>query len=139
MFDLSTLDTTKAAEEGATLEVRHPTTGIVLMNGEAKPVTLTLAGSDSDRAMKAERAALNRRFKANANRRGTSSSMTAEELDSDTLDKLAACTLGWSGFVVEGSEVECTPANARQLYRQWPWLREQAQAFVDDRANFLKG
>jgi len=69
-------------------------------------------------------------------RRGVS--ITADELDNDSLDLLAACTLGWSGFVVDGSELECNTENARRLYRQFPWLREQAQQYIDDRANFLK-
>lgn len=136
MLDLSTLDTTKVAEEGSTLEVRHPTSGAVLSNGDGRPVTLTLAGMDSQRARKAERLATNRRLKMGGRR---SFSVTADELDNDALDLLAACTLAWSGFEVDKAEMECNVDNARRLYRQFPWLREQAQQFVDDRANFLRG
>lgn len=135
MFDLSSLDTAKGAEEGSTLEVRHPTTGAVLVNGDGRSVTLTLAGMDSQRAKKAEAAALNRRLKMGGRR---SSSVTAEELNNDTLEVLSSITLGWSGFVVDGKELEVNLENARRLYKQWHWLREQAQAFVEDRANFLK-
>lgn len=132
MLDLSSL---KTSEDGVPLEVRHPTTGTVLMNGTNEPVTLVLAGADSDRAKRAERGTVNRRLKM-AGRR--SSTMTAEELDSDSLEILAACTLGWSGFALEGQELECNAQNAKKLYGQFPWLREQAEAFRQDRSNFLK-
>jgi hypothetical protein len=135
VLDLSTLDTAKAAEQGSTLEVKHPTTGRVLADGDGRAVTLTLAGADSQRARKAERFALNRRLRQGS-RRGVG--VTADELDDDALDLLSACTLAWSGFAVDGAELECNPENARRLYRQFPWLREQAQAFVDDRSNFLR-
>lgn len=135
VLDLSTLDTLKAAEDGMTLEVRHPTTGAVLSNGDGRAVALILAGADSERSKRAERAATNRRLKMAGRRSAT---ITAEELEADALEVLAACTLGWSGFAVNGQELECTPANAKQLYGQYPWLREQADAFRSDRANFLK-
>lgn len=132
MLDLSPLKTT---EDGVPLEVRHPTTGAVLMNGTNEPVTLVLTGADSDKAKKAERATVNRRFKM-AGRR--SSVMTAEELDADALEILAACTLAWSGFALDGQELECNAQNAKRLYAQFPWLREQAESFRQDRSNFLK-
>lgn len=135
MFDLKDLDTVAAADLGSTLEIRHPTTGAVLANGDGRSVTLTLAGMDSSRAKRTERAALDRRLKQSAGRR---SAVTATDIDSDSLEVLASVTLSWSGFVVDGQEIECTPENAKRLYKQWPWLREQAQAFVEDRANFLK-
>lgn len=135
VLDLSTLDTVKASEDGVLLEVRHPTTGAVLENGSGGPVTLVVAGADSDRAKRAERATVNRRLKM-AGRR--SQSMTAEELDADALEILAACTLGWSGFALDGQELECNVQNAKRLYGQFPWLREQAESFRQDRSNFLK-
>lgn len=137
MLDLASLDTSKAAEEGSTLEILHPTTGRVLSNGDGRAVTLTLAGMDSQRARKAERAAINRRLKESTRRRG--SGVTADDLDADSLDLLSACTLDWSGFELDGQPMECNLENARALYRRFPWLREQAQAYVDDRGNFLKG
>jgi hypothetical protein len=135
VLDLSTLDTVKASEDGVPLEVRHPTTGAILENGSGGAVTLVLAGSDSDRAKRAERATINRRLKMAGRRTST---MTAEELDSDALEILAACTLSWSGFSLDGQELECNAQNAKRLYGQIPWLREQAEAFRQDRSNFLK-
>lgn len=135
VLDLSTLDTVKASEDGVPLEVRHPTTGAILENGSGGAVTLVLAGSDSDRAKRAERATINRRLKMAGRRTST---MTAEELDSDALEILASCTLGWSGFSLDGQEPECNAQNAKRIYVEYPWIREQAEAFRQDRSNFLK-
>jgi hypothetical protein len=135
VLDLSTLDTVKASEDGVPLEVRHPITGAVLANGSGGPVMLILAGADSDKAKRADRATVNRRLKMTGRR---SMTMTAEELDADALEILAACTLGWSGFELDGQELECNPQNAKRLYAQFPWLREQAEAFRQDRSNFLR-
>jgi len=50
IMDLSTLDVAAAAEEGAELHLRHPTTNELLFDGDDKvPVTITLAGADSER------------------------------------------------------------------------------------------
>lgn len=136
MLDLANLDTTKLSEDGATLEVRHPSTGAILSNGDGRAVTIVLAGMDSNRARKSERQATNRRLKASGRGRGLG--LTGDDLDNDALDLLAACTLAWSGFDLEGQPLECNPDNARKLYRQFPWLREQAQQFVEDRSNFLR-
>lgn len=136
MFDLSALDTVQAAEAGAPMEVKHPATGEVLSNGDGRAVTVVLAGEDSERARRARRAVLNRRLRQQRRRRD--GEVTAEELEQDEFEVLAACTISWSGFELGGRDLACNPENAKQLYLQFPWLQEQADAFRRDRANFLK-
>lgn len=135
-MDLSKLDTTAAAETGAKLEVAHPATGARLLQDDNTPVTVTLAGQDSDRFKKADRKISNRRLATSAS--GQRLKLTAEGIDSDSLERLVACTISWSGIGWGGGEKECTPENAREAYTKLPWLREQAEAFIGDRANFLK-
>lgn len=135
MFDLSQLDTKSSAEEGSVMEVRHPTTQATLTDDSGAPITIRLAGSDSDRAQRMQRANLNRRLKTGGRR---SAMVTAEELDVERLELLVACTLEWSGVALQGQEIECNAINARRVYSEVPWLREQAEDFVNDRANFLK-
>jgi len=134
--DLSTLDTVSAAEEGAVMELRHPATGAVLNQDDGSPVTITLAGSDSERYRKAERSNQNRRLKNSAGRRGLT--VTSEELENDNLEVLAAATVAWAGIVLHGESLDCTVANARKVFKEIPWAREQAEQFVAERANFLK-
>lgn len=71
---------------------------------------------------------------------------SAAASDEEAAASLARATTGWSGVVqgwVDGTDDEA-PAqfsieNARKLYlnRGVKWLRDQADRFVGDRANFL--
>jgi hypothetical protein len=135
MFDLSTLDTNDAAEAGARMEVTHPTTGAPLMNGSTA-IVLILAGQDSDRYRAADRKISNKRIATGRN--GQRLVLTAESIESDNLQRLVACTIGWEGVAWDGAEKDCTPENARALYERFPFMREQAETFIADRANFLK-
>jgi hypothetical protein len=137
-FNLSCLDTTAVAESGAVMKVRNFATGEVLMTEDKKPVTIVLAGEDSERFKKADFANRNRRIdRMQGGVRGAKAS--AAELDSDNLEMLVAVTIGWSNIAIDGDdELPFSHDNARVLYTKLPWLREQAQAFVLDRTNFLK-
>ncbi|MHB2205071.1 hypothetical protein [Methylobacterium sp. CM6257] len=135
-MDLSNLDTTATAEAGATMEVVHPATGAPLTQDGGAVVSITLAGQDSERYRKADRRIANKRLQASSN--GQRVKLTAEGIESDNLERLVACTIAWNGIGWGGADKECTPENAREAYKRLPWLREQAEAFTADRANFLK-
>lgn len=143
MFDLDSLDTVKACDRGAALELRHPET--------RKPlgVKITLAGADSEKYMKAaNKIAANRAnmaltpAKMKRTQQGLPIEVTPEELEDrrdDALRLLAAATLSWEGVVVSGQEIACSEEEAFKLYRKFPWIKDQVDAFVSDRANFLTG
>ncbi len=67
---------------------------------------------------------------------------SADEIDSDTTDKLALLTKGWQLATLEGEpiEIDCTLVNARELYGlpEAAWLREQVAEFVVDAGNLVK-
>lgn len=132
-MDLATLDTSKAASEGAIMEVQHPVEGTVLKDASGQPVTITLIGSDSDKVRKRQRLEINKRLK-----RGNRAKITAEELDEDAVNLLSLCTVSWSGIEFESKTLDCTAENASMIYQRLPWLREQVDSFVGDRGNFLK-
>jgi hypothetical protein len=136
-FNLSSLDTSIAAESGAVMTVVNPVSGAVLVAEDKKPVTITLAGEDSERFKRADRANRNRRLARQQGARG--GKISAEEMEADNLELLVAVTIDWSGLAIDGNEeLSFSADNARVLYTKLPWLREQAQAFVLDRSNFLK-
>lgn len=131
-MDLSTLDTTTISEQGAVMELRHPTTGAVLMQDDGEtPVSITLAGMDSTRFRRQQRINQDRRLKGQ--RRGVNS----EEMENDNLDLLVACFIEWSGIKWDGQLQVLTPATAKALLKRWAWAREQVDAFMGERANFL--
>lgn len=123
-FDLNTMDTVALAENGGTLEVLHPVTG------ERLGISINLVGADSAKFKAARNAQIRKRI----GKRGLTD---PEVLDDDDARLLAACTLDWSGVEMNGQSVEFSEKAAFDLYKRFPWLREQAAAFVGDRANFL--
>lgn len=134
-MDLASFDTSAAAEQGATLHLRHPTTDAPLHTEDGKPVTITLLGRDSKAWQAHQRAATDRTL-GRAGRRAKA--LTAEQIEADAITGLAALTTGWENVTFKGAPLAFTKANAETLYRTLPWVREQADAFVEDRANFLK-
>ena len=123
-FDLSSLDTSAAAEAGAELELLHPATG------EGLNMFVTLLGTDS--------ASWRQAISRNLNRRG-SGKRTPEKAMEENIETYAACTVGFRGVILDGQEIPFSHDNARMLYRRFPWMREQVDAFIGDRANFLPG
>lgn len=124
---------TPPANEGADMQVKHPTTGEVLMdNGE--PVTIKLLGTDSDAFQRVNDVAINRRLKTPGR-----ILPTAEEQRAIAIDMLVSCTLGWKGIGDDkGQPLPFTKDNCRMLYTKARWLREQVDVFVGDRSNFTK-
>lgn len=133
-MDLASIDTSELANKGVALELRGPN-GAALFQDDNTPVSITLLGDDSD--------ALARVNNINTNQflRGTSSGqtgITAEQAKTNEINKFAAATVSWSGITVNGEVLDCTPDNAKSLYRRFPWIRDQVRAFISDRANFTK-
>lgn len=131
-MDLSKLDLEAAADQGATLQLRHPVTEEVLTQDDGTPITITVLGSESkkfQRAMDAfERSRSGRKQKpmARAERQRAAAAMLAE------------VTVGWQGIIWDGEELPCTKENAKMLYFERPFIREQVDEFVGDMGNFLK-
>lgn len=135
-MDLASLDTSKPEFATSVMEVKHPGTNKVLRVGpedDAKPVSITMYGIDSERFREAEQALRNRALK-----QGRRIKITAEDAEEDAIAILARCTAGWSGIVIDGTEVPFSTESAAKVYRRLRWLREQVDEFIADRANFLK-
>lgn len=134
-MDLKQYDSKTRANEGAKMHVKHPVTMDPLYHDDETPVTITLAGVDSDQFQAALQERTNRRLKQ-AMRQPESEDIGAGVL-TDSVETLADCTLDWN-IEYEGEIPECTPAKAREIYEALPWLKEQVDAFIRNRANYLK-
>lgn len=130
-FDLNSLKPVMA-DDGAVLNIVHPETEEVI-----EGMTITLLGQDSKvyrkLQMSKQQAALNRISKGKK-----AVDFDAEKLAEDSIDDLVKLTVEWSGFMLDGKELDCTPANIRNVYAEWAWIKEQVQEFVADRANFFR-
>lgn len=130
-MDLNSLKPVKA-DKGATLTIVHPET-----EEPIEGMTITLLGQDSAVYRKIQLA----KQQAILNRMAKGKKMVdldAEKLAEDTIDDLVKLTVKWTGFEMNGEDLPCTPENCRMVYSDWPWIREQAQEFVANRANFFR-
>jgi len=131
-MDLSNLDTTATAEDGAWLHLCHPATGAPLYKDQDDmPIRIRVRGQDSSVARRMETQMADRRLNRRAKK------LSAEEIEREGLDLLTALVVEWEGIVLHGEDVPCTPENVRQVLKQLRWVREQIDTFVGDRANFL--
>jgi hypothetical protein len=133
MIDLSTIDTVKGSNEGFDVRIYHPGTN------EDLDIIINVLGKDSDEFQKVSRSQSKKRM-AKLNKGGFRGNTTipVEEIEQDNIILLASCTKSWSGVVVEGKEIPCTVDNAVMIYERFPWIREQIDAAIGDRANFIK-
>ncbi len=135
-MDLSTLSTKQKSEEGVVMTVEDPRTGEPLLDDQGEGVTITVAGSDSKAYRTYSRKIQNKRLK-NLKPGQRSLNIDSEEMEEEALELMCKCTLGWSGIAWQGEALECTPQNAKMLFTELGWLREQVDIFITDRANFF--
>lgn len=133
-MDLKDLDVKRFANEGAKMPIRHPATGEEITSGagkEKKAWFLRLLGSDSD----TYRNAIKRRFES---RRGKNTKkIDLDEAEVDAARLLAKCTTDCY-LVLNGEVVKPDVDILTKIYLQYPWLKEQAEEFMGDRANLLQ-
>lgn len=131
--DLSSIDTVKGANEGFDVRIYHPGTN------EDLEIIITVLGKDSDEFVKLSRAQQKKRM-AKLSKGGfrVTATIPVEEIEQDNIALLATCTKNWTGIVIKGKAVECNLDNALMIYDKYPWIREQVDTAIGDRANFIK-
>lgn len=137
MTDLASLAISGSGkDEGSWMAVIHPATGLPLETIDGSPVRIRLVSLQSDACKRLTAQFHNQREKKRlANRKYFPS---AEEIQENALEMLITATVEFDGVTFNGKELLCSPENARTLYSQLPWLREQAERFLEDWANFLQ-
>lgn len=141
-MDLSKLDVVAGANAGYECELLHPAT--------AKPlgIFIKLRGHDSDEAKAVSSAQRQRRIDAAAAGKASMFSMLpTAEVEANAIELLAACTFAWRDasldvadvIEVDGEKLPCTPDNVKKIYRGYPWIVEQVDGVVSNRANFITG
>ena len=131
-MDLQLLDTVALSNAGEKLVLLHPSTK------EELDITITLMGSDSDEY----RNVIKKRFEQA--QRIQAKSTKPQEIDWDEFedkarDLLAKMTLDWENVLEDKKKITCNFENAKELYKKYPWIREQVEKFISDRSNFIKG
>ena len=132
------LNELKVQEDGKRLDLRHPSTGEILTYGEKdeKTMYLVIGSSDSETYKKSQRKIIDRRLKQQQKFRQVR--MTAAQFEEEAMFSLAEVTYNGRVFL-KGAEVQITPGVvALDLYKNYSWIREQANDFLEDRGNFLQ-
>ena len=131
--DLAAIDTVKGSNEGFDVRIFHPGTN------EDLDITISVLGKDSDAFQKVSRAQ-NKKRMAKMQKGGfrNVSPVPIEEIEQDGIALLAACTTGWTGVIIEGKEIPFSTDNAVMVYERFPWIKEQVDTAIGDRANFIK-
>lgn len=135
-MDFATLDTVKAANDGADYHVRHFETDqpLYLDEDQEKPVTIRIVGKDSDRFKRMAHAKIDK-LTAEGRRKAKS----AKETEAELIQVVADCVIGWGNIKLEGKMLEYTPANVVMFLQRFPWVFEQLNEAIADRGNFLAG
>ena len=132
VFDL---DTSSLADEGVWCRLVHPVSGAALA-ARGLPVRIRVLGVDGERFGAVRRRIAARRGEYLLTNRGRLDPEVEAALD---LDLLAGATVGWENVLLPGGAAFAfTADNARRLYSERPWIAEQVNRFIADRANFLK-
>lgn len=138
-FDFTSYEVT--AESGAVLELKDPAGRPALYPTDKddpenpgkklfKPITIMLVGTTSPRWTKATDE-LATKLKALKEER------TIPEVRMDRAGLLAKMTLDWEGIGMDGKVLPCTEENAKKYYFRFPWVMDQVDKFIGDRASFL--
>lgn len=132
-MDLSQLD----VQEGcSTLVLRHPVTDEPLIDEETKEeVSIDLLGVESKKMQSVQHRLANARLSKGM--KGGKLKITAEQLEASSLDLLTEATVGWKHIKVDGNKPPCTSENIRMVYKRFPFVVEQVDEFITDRANHL--
>ena len=134
-MDLSTLNTSAAANGGIDLQLKHPVSGDLL------PAWITICGSDSNIYEEKQLEIQRRRLELMASGRSTDGDAPARAAQ-DATELLAALTRGWRGLDRgEGKPLPYSDKAALDLYanRGYRWIREQVDQAIHTRALFLPG
>lgn len=117
--------------------VVHPVSRQPLRDKDGNEAHIELFSGDSEHARKHQRTVTRRRLAMRG--RGK---LSAEELEAEAIELLAALTTGWVLLDFDGNAIDVAYSqdNARELYGDpgMSWLREQVDEFVADRGNFSK-
>jgi len=132
-MDLNALSTTEKAGSGFKMEIVNPATGV------PTDASITIVGIDSKVYQEAQHRIANKRMKRMNNRGSLKFNLTSEEVEIESIELLARCTLGWDNIDWEGSPLKFSLENAKMIYSELLWLREQCVAAMEDRSNFLGG
>jgi len=116
--------------------LKHPNTGDTLLNEDGSEMTITVAAQHSSEYRNAMYEQQDRRIKA-MQKKGSSSSYSAADIERDTLTLLAKITKSWD-LTYGAEKPKLTEAKAKEVYTDIFWIRSQIEEALAESADFTK-
>ena len=139
MVKVAKFDVRAAADKGADLILRHPTSNDILVGEDGKTrAIITVQGSDSKAYRDFIRAKTRDRLQKAEREGQMAQALNFDGAEQEDAELYAEITTGWSGIEGDAGELAFTKDNAIKLYLEQSWIREQISKFVNNRANFLR-
>lgn len=126
MLDIQSIKTADSAE----ITLLHPATG------EPLGASITIAGPEHP-SRKRIIFALQRKIRAQAGKSSRRPGYDPEAEAEESIEHLAAMTLGWKGIADGGKEIIFSVDAAIKLYTDVAWIAEQVNTALIDRENFI--
>ena len=131
-MDLSGLT---AQSDTARIDLYHPVTGEALTDDQGQPMWVEVYGVDSARYREIDQKITDRNLQK-ALRSGGRNTVTTEQITAQEWERLTYCIKGWH-IIVQGDVPACEPMKVREVLEALPWLREQIETGMKDRAHFF--
>lgn len=128
-MDLSKLDLTASANQGAWITLKHPATG------EDLSAKIKVVGKDSTKFQQLTEEFRRKTLEDMKSNKNMQQRMESAQEHSDAV--LVACTLDWQDVMLEGEVLPFTPSNVEMVYKRFGWIKEQIDTAIADRSNFL--
>lgn len=135
-MDLMDMDTKKAADQGAEMALKGPNGNALRDDTTGELWTITLLGMDSQAYVQVQKEIGDRRLRGGVMKMANAP-ITTEEMEDEGIRMLVAVTKGWKNLIFKKEPFPFSKENATKLYKDFPFIREQVEAFIKDRANFL--
>lgn len=135
-FDIASI---KKPDETADMTLLNPYEEVPtpLMLDDDTPMTITVYGHDSAHYRQAQRDIKNKAL-ADAQKKKKVDATTIEKIEESALNLVSKCIKSWN-IRLGDEQPDCTPENIVKIFTEYPWMKDQVDIFMHDRANFLKG
>lgn len=132
--DLSSIGT---VQNTAVIELLHPATGEILCDDDNNPMWVEIYGQDSAEFKEIEHKITNKNLtRMQRSGRGARSSITAEQITSQEIERVVKVVKDWH-IVVNGETPKVGEENVRQVFEEYPWVKEQVEDGLYNRQLFL--
>ena len=125
----------KPKSDTVTVNLVHPFTGDALTNEDGSQMSITVDATHSKTHKEARYEITNKRLQKS--QRGKNTDITAEELEENTLDILCKITSSWN-ITYAGSKPKLTPTEARKVYEDIYWIKDQIDGALTEAQDFTK-